>query len=48
MPRGPILLVGHSFTVEAMSAAKTAACDVIAELEYFLTDASYAAIRQSI
>ena len=48
IPRGPILLAGRSFTVEAMSAAKAAACDVIAEHEYFWTDASYAAIRQSI
>ncbi len=48
MPRGAILLVGRSFTVEAMSAAKAATCDVIAEHEYFWTDASYASIRQSI
>lgn len=47
-PRGPILLAGVHFTVEAMSAAKADSCDVVAIHEYFWTDASYAAIRQSI
>ncbi|WP_315704310.1 MULTISPECIES: hypothetical protein [unclassified Bradyrhizobium] len=47
-PRGPTLLAGMNFTVEAMSAAKADGCDVVAVHEYFWTDASYAAIRQSI
>ncbi|WP_316229623.1 hypothetical protein [Bradyrhizobium sp. SZCCHNR1070] len=47
-PHGPTLLAGMNFTVEAMSAAKADGCDVVAVHEYFWTDASYAAIRQSI
>ncbi len=47
-PHGPTLLAGIHFTVEAMSAAKADGCDVIAVHEYFWTDATYAAIRQSI
>jgi len=47
-PRGPTLLAGESFTVEAMGIAKTEGCDVVAVHEFFWTDASYAAIRQSI
>jgi hypothetical protein len=47
-PRGPALLAGVHFTVEAMEIAKTEDCDVVAEHEYFWTDAGYAAIRQII
>jgi hypothetical protein len=42
-PRGPTLLAGYSFTVEAMEIAKTEGCDVIAVHPYFWTDANYAA-----
>jgi len=41
-PRGPTLLAGEHFTVEAMDIAKTEGCDVVAEHEYFWTDARYA------
>jgi len=44
-PRGPIILAGESFTVEAMGVAKADGCDVIAIHEFFWTDASYATIR---
>jgi hypothetical protein len=40
-PRGPTLLVGVHFTVEAMGLAKAEDCDVIGH-EYFWTDATYA------
>jgi hypothetical protein len=42
-PRGPTILAGESFTVEAMEVAKAEKCDVIAVHEFFWTDASYAA-----
>jgi len=42
-PRGPTLLAGESFTVEAMEIAKTEGCDVVAVHEFFWTDANYAA-----
>ena len=45
-PRGPTLLAGVHFTVEAMGLAKVEGCDVIAVHEYFWTDAAYAG-RQS-
>ncbi|TCU66598.1 hypothetical protein EDE08_111156 [Bradyrhizobium sp. R2.2-H] len=41
-PRGPTLLAGVNFTVEAMGLAKAESCDVIAVHEFFWTDASYA------
>lgn len=41
-PRGPTLLAGEDFTVEAMGIAKTEGCDVVAVHEFFWTDASYA------
>ena len=41
-PRGPTLLAGYSFTVEAMEKAKAEDCDVVSVHEYFWTDASYA------
>ena len=41
-PRGPTLLAGESFTVEAMEIAKTEGCDVVAVREFFWTDAAYA------
>ena len=47
-PRGPTILAGVHFTVEAMEVAKADGCDVIAVHEYFWTDAGYAAIRQII
>ena len=47
-PRGPTILAGESFTVEAMGVAKADGCDVIAVHEFFWTDASYAAIREII
>jgi len=40
--RGPTLLAGVSFTVEAMGIAKAEGCDVIAVHEFFWTDAGYA------
>jgi hypothetical protein len=45
-PRGPTLLAGVHFTVEAMGVAKADGCDVIAVHEFFWTDASYAAVRE--
>lgn len=41
-PRGPTLLAGVDFTVEAMGIAKVEGCDVIAVHEFFWTDAAYA------
>jgi hypothetical protein len=41
-PRGPTLLAGVSFTVEAMDIARAEGCDVIAVHEFFWTDAAYA------
>jgi hypothetical protein len=41
-PRGPILLAGQNFTVEAMGIAKAEGCEVIAVREVFWTDAEYA------
>ncbi|MET3909860.1 hypothetical protein ABID59_004217 [Bradyrhizobium sp. S3.3.6] len=41
-PRGPILLAGQHFTVEAMGLAKAEGCEVIAIHEFFWTDAAYA------
>ena len=40
-PRGPTLLAGESFTVEAMDVAKEEGCDVVSVHEYFWTDARY-------
>jgi len=40
--RGPTLLAGVNFTVEAMGIAKAEGCDVIAVHEFFWTDAGYA------
>jgi hypothetical protein len=42
VPRGPTILAGESFTVEAMGVAKADGCDVIAVHEFFWTDAGYA------
>lgn len=47
-PRGPTILAGESFTVEAMGVAKADGCDVVAIQEFFWTDDSYTAIRQTI
>jgi hypothetical protein len=44
-PRGPTLLAGWSFTVEAMEVTKAEGCDVVAVHEYFWTDAGLAASR---
>ena len=44
-PRGPTLLAGYSFTVEAMEIAMSEGCDVVSVHEYFWTDAS---LRTSI
>ena len=41
-PRGPTLLAGVDFTVEAMELAKMEGCDVTTVHEYFWTDAAYA------
>ena len=41
-PRGPILLAGQDFTVEAMELATAEGCEVIAAHEFFWTDAAYA------
>ena len=46
-PRGPTLLAGYSFTVEAMGIAKAEGCDMTAVHEFFWTDASYAASREA-
>lgn len=45
VPRGPILLAGEHFTVEASEIAKAEGCDTACEHQYFWTDASYAAAR---
>ena len=41
-PRGPTMLAGQNFTVEAMGIAKAEGCDVIAIHEFLWTDAMYA------
>jgi hypothetical protein len=43
-PRGPTLLAGEDFTVEATEIAKAEACDVVSVREFGWTDTSYAAI----
>ncbi|QND70756.1 hypothetical protein [Tardiphaga robiniae] len=45
IPRGPTLLAGEDFTVEATEVAKAQACDVVSVREFGWTDAAYAAIR---
>jgi hypothetical protein len=45
-PRGPTILAGEDFTVEAMEIAKADGCEVIAVHAYFWTDARYVDIRQ--
>lgn len=40
-PRGPTLLAGESFTVEAMDVANAEDCDVVSVHAYFWTDAGY-------
>jgi hypothetical protein len=44
-PRGPTLLAGEDFTVEATEIAKVEGCDVVSVREFGWTDAGYAAIR---
>jgi hypothetical protein len=44
-PRGPTLLAGEDFTVEATEIAKSEGCDVVSVREFGWTDAAYAAIR---
>jgi hypothetical protein len=44
-PRGPTLLAGEDFTVEATEIAKGEGCDVVSVREFGWTDAEYAAIR---
>ncbi len=46
--RGPTILAGENFTAEAMEFAKADGCDVLAIIDHFWTDASYAAIRLNI
>ena len=41
-PRGPTLLAGVHFTVEAMGLAKAEGCEVAAVHAFFWTDAAYA------
>jgi hypothetical protein len=43
--RGPTLLAGQDFTVEATEIAKAESCDVVSMREFGWTDAAYAAIR---
>lgn len=44
-PRGPTLLAGEDFTVEAIRIAETEACDLVSIREFGWTDAAYAASR---
>jgi len=44
-PRGPTLLAGVDFTVEATEIARAEGCDVVSVHEFGWTDAAYAAIR---
>jgi hypothetical protein len=44
-PRGPTLLAGEDFTVEAAEIAKAEGCDVVSVREFGWTDATYADIR---
>jgi hypothetical protein len=44
-PRGPTLLAGVDFTVEATEIAKAEGCDVVSVREFGWTDTAYAAIR---
>jgi hypothetical protein len=41
-PKGPILLAGYDFTVEARQMAQTEACDLVSMAEFGWTDALYA------
>ena len=44
-PKGPTLIVGIDFTVEARQVAEAATCDLLSEREFGWTDARYAARR---
>ena len=44
-PRGPTLLAGEDFTVEATEIAKAQGCDMVSVREFGWIDAAYAAIR---
>jgi hypothetical protein len=44
-PRGPTLLAGVDFTVEATKIAEAEGCDMVSVREFGWTDAAYAAIR---
>src|ERR1700676_4907173 len=45
-PRGPTLLAGVDFTVEATDIAKAEGCDVVSVREFGWTDARYADARR--
>jgi hypothetical protein len=45
-PRGPPLLAGEDFTVEATEIAKAEHCDMVSMREFGWTDTGYAAMRQ--
>ncbi|MGJ4972760.1 MULTISPECIES: hypothetical protein [unclassified Bradyrhizobium] len=44
-PRGPTLLAGEDFTVEATAIAKLEGCDIVCVREFGWTDEAYASIR---
>jgi hypothetical protein len=41
-PRGPILVAGHSFTIEARQTAEAEGCDLVSMSEFVWTDETYA------
>lgn len=45
VPRGPTLLAGEDFTLEATEIAKVEGCDIVSVREFGWTDSTYAAIR---
>jgi|SRR5271155_708907 hypothetical protein len=42
-PRGPTLIVGYDFTIEARRIAEAEACDLVSMIEFGWTDAAYSA-----
>ncbi|SRR6266702_7910413 len=47
-PRGPILIAGDRFTIEARQIAAGEGCDLVSMNEYAWTDATYARAREPL
>jgi hypothetical protein len=47
-PRGPTLIAGDRFTIEARQTAAAEGCDLVSMNEYAWTDATYARAREPL